>query len=176
MADEMGSQLILLRSLLAEFKDLARPMKLELRPEDLVGLIRDVLLAEAPHYAKQGIRIDEELPDRLPPIAADAVKIKQLLLNLFRNAAEAMPDGGTLSVRAYREAAELVLEVTDTGVGIPEGMDVFELFKTSKPMGTGLGLAIVRDIVSAHQGAISYTNGREKGTSFQVRLPLTAEG
>jgi PAS domain S-box-containing protein len=176
MVGEMASQVTLLRSLLAEFKDLARPMKLELRPVDLVGLIRDVLLAEAPHYAKLGIRIQENLPERLRPVSVDAVKVKQLLLNLFRNAAEAMPEGGTLSVRAYGDTAELVIEVTDTGVGIPEGMDVFELFKTSKPMGTGLGLAVVRDIVSAHQGAISYSSEPEKGTTFQVRLPFNGEG
>jgi signal transduction histidine kinase len=174
MVSEMGAQIKLLGNLLAEFKDVARPMKLEIRPVDPVLLIREVLLAEASHYAKLGIHIEEQLPDQLPLIDGDPVKLKQLLLNLFRNAAEAMPNGGTLSVRADQHNPELTIEVADTGTGIPEGMNVFELFKTSKPMGTGLGLAIVRDIVSAHQGVISYSSRPEEGTTFQVRLPLAA--
>jgi signal transduction histidine kinase len=173
MLREMESQIKLLANLLAEFKDLARPMKIELRQIDVVLLIREVLLSEAAHYAKLGIRIEEQLPKKLPLVEADAVKLKQLLLNLFRNAAEAMSGGGTLTVRAHRDKADLIIEVKDTGVGIPEGMNVFELFKTSKPMGTGLGMAIVNDIVSAHRGAITYTSQQEKGTTFQIRLPLT---
>jgi two-component system sensor histidine kinase HydH len=148
-------------------------MKIELRQIDVVLLIREVLLSEAAHYAKLGIRIEEQLPKKLPLVEADAVKLKQLLLNLFRNAAEAMSGGGTLTVRAHRDKADLIIEVKDTGVGIPEGMNVFELFKTSKPMGTGLGMAIVNDIVSAHHGAITYTSQPEAGTTFQIRLPLT---
>jgi signal transduction histidine kinase len=93
-------------------------------------------------------------------------------LNLFKNAIEAMPRGGTLNLHAYRDTDALVLEVTDTGTGIPKGMNVFDLFVTSKPMGTGLGLPIVQDIINAHHGTISYRSESDKGTTFKLTLPL----
>jgi PAS domain S-box-containing protein len=165
----------LLVKLLEEFRELARPLQIQFQPVNLTLLAREVLTLETPHYSRLSIRIEENFSPRLPLIAGDAVKLKQVLLNLFRNATEAMPQGGVLKLRAYRRKTELVLEVSDTGVGIQDGINVFELFKSSKPLGTGLGLAIVRDIVSAHYGSISYTSEVAKGTTFQLRLPLLEE-
>jgi signal transduction histidine kinase len=172
MVGDLRAQIKRLVNLLDEFKDIARPRKLELRPVNLVLLVREVLMLEAPHYVKLGIRVEENFAAKLPPIAGDPIKLKQVFLNLFKNAMEAMPHGGTLRLHAYRDRREVVFEVTDTGVGIPDGTQVFELFASSKPMGTGLGLAIVQDIVSAHRGTISYTSQLNKGTTFELRLPL----
>jgi PAS domain S-box-containing protein len=169
---DLRGQINLLINFLGEFKDITRPSELQLRPINLLSLVRELLTLEAPHYAKLGIRVEENLATDLPLITGDGVKLKQALLNLFKNAVEAMPRGGTLKLRAYRDNKVLVLEVTDTGVGIPEGMNVFDLFITSKPMGTGLGLPIVQDIVTAHHGAISYASERDKGTTFKLKLPL----
>jgi signal transduction histidine kinase len=169
---DLRGQINLLINFLGEFKDITRPSELQLRPINLASLVRELLTLEAPHYAKLGIRVEENLATDLPLITGDGVKLKQALLNLFKNAVEAMPRGGTLKLRAYRDNKVLVLEVTDTGVGIPEGMNVFDLFITSKPMGTGLGLPIVQDIVTAHHGAISYASERDKGTTFKLKLPL----
>jgi signal transduction histidine kinase len=99
---------------------------------------------------------------------------KQALLNLFKNAAEAMPQGGTLAVRAYNSGGQVSLEVADTGVGIAAEADVFAPFTTSKPQGTGLGLTIVQQIVAAHEGAITYTSKPGQGTVFRLTLPLTS--
>ncbi|MEK6613960.1 MAG: ATP-binding protein, partial [Candidatus Binatota bacterium] len=85
---------------------------------------------------------------------------------------EAMPQGGTLTLRAHNAEEQVVLEVVDTGLGIPDGVDIFEPFATTKTWGTGLGLVIVRQIVSAHGGNITYATERGKGTVFSLGLPL----
>ena len=172
IVQDLRGQVNLLLNFLDEFKDITRPSKLQPRPLNWISLVRELLALEAPYYAKLGIRVEENLATDLPLIEGDPVKLKQALLNLLKNAVDAMPRGGTLKLHAYRDKNVLVLEVTDTGVGIPEGMNVFDLFITSKPMGTGLGLPIVQDIVNAHHGSISYTSERDKGTTFKLELPL----
>lgn len=160
-----------LRALLQEFLALARPHQLALQPIDLAVVVREVLAIEAPQYHEQGILIRQEFPKDLPPVLADREKLKQVLLNLCKNAVEAMPQGGTLTVRGDNAGEYVALEVMDTGEGIPEGMDIFELFTTTKPGGTGLGLAIVRQIVAAHRGTITYNSTPRQGATFRVTLP-----
>ena len=159
-------------ALLDEFRNITRPMKLDIQPVNLIQLMGEVLILEAPHYSKGRIQLVENFAPDLPPAAADPIKLKQVLLNLLKNAAEAMPEGGTLTLSAYKAEADLVVEVKDTGVGIPAGINVFELFTTSKPIGTGLGLAIVKDIVTAHRGSITYSSEIGKGTTFKLKLPI----
>lgn len=161
-----------LRSLLQEFRALSRPLQLALQPTDLVTVVRDSLATEAPHYSAQGICVEQDLPAELPPVMADSEKLKQVLLNLYKNAVEAMPEGGTLTIRGYATPQQVVLEVSDTGVGVPEGIDIFKLFTTTKFEGTGLGLAIVQQIVTAHQGTISYTSEPGRGTTFILTFPV----
>ena len=107
---------------------------------------------------------------------ADADKIKQVILNLCKNAVEAMPDGGCLILRGYHSGQMAVLEISDSGVGIPEGMNIFEWFKTTKPDGSGLGLPLVQQIVSAHNGTIEYSTERGRGTTFRIYLPVANGG
>jgi PAS domain S-box-containing protein len=169
----LKNELDLLMNLLAELKDVASPRVLEIRPVDLTALIRELLAFETLHYNQLGVCVEENLPSGLPPVPVDAMRMKQVLLNLFKNAVEAMPGGGRLRLNAYHEGGQLVLEIADTGTGIPEGINVFEMFISNKPIGAGLGLAIVKDIVSAHQGTISYTSEVGRGTTFELRLPVT---
>lgn len=173
VAHDLRAQVNLLLNFLGEFKDITRPSNLQLQSINVTSLAHELLMLESTHYAHLGIRVEEDLTENLPPIHADPVKLKQALLNLFKNAVEAMPRGGTLTLRGYRDSDSLVLEVTDTGTGIPEGMNVFDLFVTGKPLGTGLGLPIVQDIVNAHRGTISYRSESEKGTTFQLTLPFS---
>jgi signal transduction histidine kinase len=84
-----------------------------------------------------------------------------------------MPAGGKLTVRTYPEAGNAIVEITDTGVGIPEDVDIFEPFATTKDKGTGLGLMVVRQIIAAHDGSISYTSRSGQGTTFRIILPLS---
>jgi signal transduction histidine kinase len=85
-----------------------------------------------------------------------------------------MPEGGTLTCKAYEANGFLNIEVSDTGTGIPQGLEVFQLFRTTKPTGTGLGLPIVEQIVSEHSGTVDYVTESGKGTTFRLTLPLSA--
>lgn len=106
-------------------------------------------------------------------IRADPPRVKQVLLNLCRNAVEAMPEGGVLTLGGWADGGDVVIEVGDTGVGIPpcDVGRVFEPFYTTKPTGTGLGLAVCRRVVEAHGGRITFETHPGRGTTFQVRIP-----
>jgi signal transduction histidine kinase len=130
------------------------------------------LATEIAHYTAQGVSVEQDLPPDLPLVRADGDKLKQVLVNLCKNAVEAMPQGGELLVRAHHAGGQLTVEVADTGVGIPAGVNIFEPFVTTKSEGTGLGLSIVQQIVAAHGGTLTYTSEPGKGTTFTVALPL----
>ncbi|HEU4343589.1 MAG TPA: ATP-binding protein [Candidatus Binatia bacterium] len=159
-----------LSSLLKDFRGVARPQMLDVKKTDLVKNIREALACELLSYPALGISVQFQFDDSLFLIA-DTDKIKQVILNLCKNAVEAMPAGGCLTLKGYHSAQMVVLEIGDTGMGIPEGVDVFELFKTTKPAGSGLGLSVVQQIVLAHNGTIAYTTQPGHGTTFKVCLP-----
>ncbi|MBI3303158.1 MAG: PAS domain S-box protein [Deltaproteobacteria bacterium] len=167
------SEIKRLNLLLDEFRSLARRQKLTLQPTALARVVAEVLSTETLHYSTCGIRVEQEVSPDLPLIDADSEKLKQVLLNLCKNAAEAMPQGGTLTVRADNSGGQVRLEVSDTGTGIPAGVDIFEPFITTKPQGTGLGLTIVRQIVSAHRGMLTYHSIPGQGTTFTLMLPVS---
>jgi signal transduction histidine kinase len=114
------------------------------------------------------------------PIMVNASKgqLQQVFLNLIINAAEAMPDGGTLTIHSVVEGSpdeeRLAVYFTDTGSGIPENIQekIFESFLTDKPEGTGLGLSIVKRIMRTHHGDISVANSTSLGTTLRIELPL----
>jgi signal transduction histidine kinase len=170
------SEIIRLNQLLREFRALSRRRDLDLRSTALDVLVTETLAAAGPNYAARGIRVEQLFPADLPMVMVDGDKLKQVLLNLCKNAAEAMPQGETLTVRAHNSGEEVRLEVADTGVGIPAGVNIFEPFTTTKSEGTGLGLTIAQQIVAAHGGTITYTSEPGKGTTFTLVLPLTPPG
>src|SRR5262249_27548078 len=135
-------------SLLDEFRTLARRQKVNLQSVSLATLVEDVLAVEFLSYQAQGITVERAFPVELPPVWVDTEKMKQVVLNLCKNAAEAMPEGGKLTVSATNFGTQVRLDISDTGVGIPAGVDIFEPFVTTKPKGTGLGLTIVRQIIA----------------------------
>lgn len=157
-----------LASLTHEFQDQAG---LNLRATDVTSVIKELLAIEGQRYAAQGIRVKAVFPPKLPSVLLDPLKFRQVLLNLCRNASDAMPHGGTLTVRAYRTRSHVHVAVIDNGEGIPRGMDAFALFATTKPRGTGIGLPIVRQIISRHGGTISCTSALGRGTIFRLTLP-----
>jgi two-component system sensor kinase FixL len=161
-----------LTTLLHEYRAFARPQRLDLQPTDLEQVIREVLGPGLRLYGSLGIAVELHFDENLPPVPLDREKMKQVILNLCKNAVEAMPDGGTLKCQAYRTEAAVVLEISDTGLGIPEGIDVFQLFSTTKSEGTGLGLSIAQQIIVDHKGTIEYSSEPSRGTSFRISLPL----
>jgi signal transduction histidine kinase len=119
------------------------------------------------------VRLEREVAEGLPAVSVDRDQMLQVLLNLVRNATEAMPRGGTLRLSARREGAEVLVSVSDTGPGIPpqDLPRVFEPYFTTKAGGTGLGLAIAERIVSEHGGRIEAASSPGQGATFTVRLP-----
>lgn len=160
-----------LNTLLKEFRALSRKRPLQLSDVDLSELLRELLDA---HVPRDTLIVDVDLPEDLPSVRADRDKLTQVFLNLCKNAVEAMPQGGTLSVRARVDERALVIDIQDTGVGLPPGVDIFELFKTTKPQGTGLGLPVVRQIVAAHGGTVAAQSRPSDGAQFTVSLPLAS--
>jgi PAS domain S-box-containing protein len=112
--------------------------------------------------------------DALPSLRLDAGQVHNALFNLVRNAVEAMPSGGTLTVRAFRDGAEAVLEVEDTGEGVPPEMQsqLFEPLATTKPLGLGLGLVTARALIENQGGSLRWhPTPAARGARFEVRLP-----
>lgn len=162
-----------LGSLLKEFRSLVPEQTLDLKCTDLVKIAEEALALEMIAYRAAGITVKFAFEDALPLVRLDTAKIKQVILNLCRNAVEAMPDGGCLTLKGYHSRGMVVLEVSDDGIGVPDDINVFELFKTTKPGGTGLGLPLVQQIVSAHDGTIAYKSKPGRGATFKVSLPLS---
>jgi signal transduction histidine kinase len=117
-----------------------------------------------------------ELDETLQPIQADADLLHRALSNLILNAMDAMPEGGTLTIRTGETETGVRIEVTDTGSGLtPEECErLFTPYYTSKRHGTGLGLAIVQSVVSDHGGRISVQSAPGKGSTFRIDLPANA--
>jgi signal transduction histidine kinase len=133
------------------------------------------------HLRKHNIAVAREFKPEGQLLHADRQQLRQLFLNLFTNASDAMPDGGTLMIRVTRRPDEkqICIEIADTGVGIPPEIlpKVLEAFYTTKPegKGTGLGLAICKRIAQAHNGILNITSegGPGKGTRVGITLPFS---
>jgi signal transduction histidine kinase len=164
-----------LNSLVGEFRDSSRAPHYEFKPTPLEPVVREVLSLERPRYINQGILVTHSVSADLPLVLADSDKLKQVILNLCKNAAEAMPTGGKLNLKASNTDQQATLEVSDTGLGIPEEIDVWAPFVSTKKTGTGLGLMIVREIIAAHRGTIDYLSEVGKGTTFRLTLPLSVQ-
>ncbi len=169
--DVMLGEIQRLTALLDDFRSFQRPEAPRLEPTDVNAVLSDVIETLAVKAEATDVTIVAELADELPRVAGHANKLKQVFINLCKNAIEAMPDGGALHLVSRRGELQVEVEVRDTGRGIPEDLDVFAPFATSKPAGMGLGLALVREIVSLHAGEVGFQSSPE-GTTFTVKLPI----
>lgn len=160
-----------LTELLGEFRMMSRRHEYRFEPLDLRMMVAELCEMERPAYSQHGVAIETDVAHDLGPIRADAGKLRQVLLNLCKNAFEAISDGGTIKVSADRTAVGVMIEVRDTGPGIPADADVFAPFTSTKPDGSGLGLPIAKQIIEAHQGSLSYDCPQTGGTVFRIQLP-----
>jgi PAS domain S-box-containing protein len=160
-----------LNKLVGQFATISRREKYVFRPANLAELIDDVVKMQEPHFAQLGIELTKSIAGDLPNVSIDADKLKQAVLNLLKNSGEATPHGGKISINAFAVADTVIIEVADTGTGIPLDIDAFEPFVTTKKEGTGIGLVVVRQILAAHGGNISYRSQPGKGTTFRIELP-----
>lgn len=124
--------------------------------------------------ADSDIEFSSSIPDKLGKYTGDKIKLEEVLLNLLKNAKEAIAGKGTILLTASRKKNVLTIQIKDSGCGIPaENMDsIFEPFKTYKQGGTGLGLSLSKRIVEAHDGSISVASREGQGTTFTVKLPI----
>jgi PAS domain S-box-containing protein len=172
IVQRLKKEIARLSGLVEDFCSLARREQYDFQLVSLSKLVAEVLEAEKPRHAELGIQVEQDFPDDLPFVMADEARLKQVLLNLCKNAAEAMPRGGSINLRAHQHEAGVVLEIWDTGDGIPKGVDIFEPFVTTKRNSTGLGLFVVRKIIAAHKGTISFTSEPGQGTVLRLTVPV----
>ena len=146
------------------------------RVADLNRLIDDVLLL-VQHRAKfQRIRIVKHFDAELPPVVDGG--LQHAVANLVKNAFDAMPRGGTLTITTHHQDSKVMVDVEDTGAGIPEEVRarIFEPFFSTKPLhqGNGLGLIIAKDVVERSDGTIQFTSQPGAGTTFRIQVPVAS--
>jgi signal transduction histidine kinase len=161
-----------LKAVVSDFLEFARRPKVELRPLDLEPMLTEVRDLAAADGEKAGVEVALDLT---PPARAlaDATQLRRAILNLCRNAVQATPPGGRVTLAASPTGeARLRIRVTDTGKGIaPDQVEqIFTPFFTTKEKGTGLGLAFVREIVGDHGGTLVVESEVGKGSTFTVEL------
>jgi PAS domain S-box-containing protein len=165
-----------LDAVVKRFLDFTRPMDIRLEATQLSELLREVLEIAKPQLLKANIQLAQLLPIDVPHVYVDRALLKQAVLNLVLNAAEAMPNGGQLRLVLSRRGEMVEITVGDTGKGIlPENRQkIFQLFFTTRPGGSGIGLASAFRIVQLHNGSIDFTSEVGRGTTFRIELPLAA--
>ena len=177
LAGYISSEVNRLNTIVSRFLDFARPMKLDLRPQQIAALLESALKAVHDRWPEAKVEVERRYAPNLPKVHLDADLCEQVFTNLVLNAYEAMPDGGKLKVAAVngnsngRRGVEIKIE--DTGPGIPPEIteQIFNPFFTTKKGGVGLGLSIVSKIVDDHNGRIHVTSEPGKGACFAVFLP-----
>jgi two-component system nitrogen regulation sensor histidine kinase NtrY len=169
-----------LKGIVGRFSEFSKMPQPKLRPVQLNEVIRGVVQLfqaqlEAPGRAK--IKCELQLDPHLETVAADAELLHRAVSNLVLNAMDAMPEGGTLSLRTRNDGGNVLIEVADTGAGLTaeECERIFTPYYTSKAHGTGLGLAIVQSVVSDHGGRIHVKSAPGRGTTFVIELGRNAE-
>ena len=165
-----------LESFLGELRDFLRPAQPSKQEIDLNQVIREVKALMEEAIQEKGIRLEDRLNPNLPPVEADPNQLKQVLLNLVKNALEATEDQGAILVSSGTDDGQVWFSVQDTGKGMSEDVQekIFHPFYTTKDKGTGLGLAVINKIVTDHHGAITVSSVAGSGSTFTVRLPKKA--
>jgi len=162
--------------LIAALLNFASPPKARFIEGDLNRVMQDTFLLLHRECERQKVELNFA-PSHLPSFPFDGEKIKQALLNVIKNALEAMPDGGSIEVQTDLHEGMAVIRIADSGPGIP-ATDlplIFEPFFTRKGAGTGLGLSITQRIVEEHHGRITVESSAGEGTRFTILLPLASE-
>jgi signal transduction histidine kinase len=170
---EIRTQLARLEELVQNYLSLVRTGAIQPQPEDLGGAVQAWATEFDTLAALKGVCLHLEGIAELGIVPFHAATLRRALLNLVQNALEAMPQGGTLTLRGQRTPTHVALQIRDTGSGIPSAQraHIFEPLYTTKPGGTGLGLYIVQEILAAHGGQVTVESVEGQGTTFTLLLP-----
>ena len=172
-----------LNKIVEQILDFARTTEPKLAPVNLNELVDELGLLVRHKLANQNVRLIRELQSDLPPVMGDTPQLEQAFLNLILNAAEAMPDGGTLTIKSHEirtprtsaQPTHVAMEFKDTGKGMSAELQkraFTAVLSTTKAKGTGLGLAIVGRIIETHRGGIRIKSKIGRGTSMIITLPV----
>jgi two-component system, NtrC family, nitrogen regulation sensor histidine kinase NtrY len=166
------AELSKLKQIIGRFSDFAKMPAPEMQSVSMNELVGETVRLFAPQLEQAGVRAALEIDPNTPPVQADPEQLTRALRNLVLNAIDAMPEGGTLTLRTTALENGARLEVIDTGQGLtPEECErLFTPYYTTKTHGTGLGLAIVQSVISDHKGRISVESAPGKGTAFRIEL------
>jgi PAS domain S-box-containing protein len=163
-----------LNKIVVDFLFAVRPLKFEFAPLDINTLLRALAEFLSEELSRTHIAMTLDLCDNVPLIQGDERFLRQMLINLVKNAMAAMPDGGSIHMSTKCADDNIHISVDDTGVGIPEDMihKIFEPYFTTKVDGTGLGLTMAYKVVKEHGGDIRVQSESGKGTCFTITLPV----
>ena len=166
-------QLTRIARIIERMREFYRPDRGTMAACDINHLLEETLALAGLNMQHQPFRVIFTPAHDLPEVIGNADQLRQVFLNLILNAIEAMPDGGTLTVRTIAGPTVALIEVQDTGIGIPDDIrpQLFEPFFTNKPNGTGLGLSISAHIVTQHGGQLEVESDEGQGSTFRVVLP-----
>jgi len=167
-----------LAEMLRNMLSFSKPEEEKRRPVKINELVEGILLVMEKQMRESNIKVETYFDETLPEVMASTNQMRQVMLNLLKNAKEAMPKGGSLTVRTSREDHKVVVAIQDTGVGIPEELrdKIFEAFFTTKQKvkGVGLGLSVCYGIIKDHGGEIRVESEMDKGTTFTILLPMSS--
>jgi two-component system NtrC family sensor kinase len=165
-----------LTEMLRNMLSFSKPEEEEKRPVNLNELLEGILLIVDKQMQEANVKVKTYLDAKIPQVMASTNQLRQVMLNMFKNAKEAMPKGGTLTVGTGREKNKVLIHIRDTGIGIPEESKdkIFEAFFTTKQKvkGVGLGLSVCYGIIKNHGGEIKVESEEGKGTHFTISLPI----
>jgi len=170
------SETVRLSELLRKMLSFSRPDQEEKQAVDLNTVVDEILLLHEKQLQENDIKIKTSFAGELPPIMASKNQLRQVFLNLVANARDAMPDGGTLSVKTHSDKTNVKIEIGDTGVGIKEEhlKRIFDSFFTTKDSikGVGLGLSVCYGFIKDLGGDIQVRSAVGTGTTFTITLPI----
>ena len=160
--------------IISQFLQAIRPTRPELKPISLNDIVMDTVTLLEPEIDNREVTLEQHFAAELPTAPLDEVQVKQALVNLIKNAVQAMTQGGTLTLTTIGEADGVWVHVADTGGGIPQEKinRIFQPYFTTKEKGTGLGLMIVQRIVREHGGRIELESNTGEGTTFRLWFPI----
>jgi len=162
-----------LNTIIEELLELSRPPKYNFNPTDIRELLRQSIELLEADFKVKGIDCQWEIPKELPRVMADADQLEKVFINLMKNGAQAMPNGGVIFIHSSCENTRVIINFRDTGHGFSSetAENIFNPFFTTKAKGTGLGLAITHKVISEHGGQIEAKSRKGEGSCFSVSLP-----
>jgi len=165
-----------LAEMLRNMLSFSKPEEEKKKPVNMNELIGGILLVMDKQMRESNVRVETDFDEEIPEVMASTNQMRQVMLNIFKNAKEAMPKGGILRVKTGKEDHKVLIRIEDTGTGIPEEIrdKIFEAFFTTKQRvkGVGLGLSVCYGIIKDHGGEIRVESEEGKGTTFTITLPL----